>query len=449
MNSRKTDKTRKTIRQEVAGSSRRIRPRRMIVAGFICVILVGMVLIMLPVSSVSGQGISFADSLFTSASAVCVTGLVCVDPGTQMSTFGQTVLAVLIQIGGLGITSIGVIAALSAGGKFSIGKQRLLKEGLNLSSGKGLMGVVKAVLYMTICFELAGALLSYRSFCQDFTPGKAAGISVFHSIAAFNNAGFDIIGNYRSLVDYRTDIWLCTVTGGLIIFGGLGFFVIREIISGKRPGEWSLHTKCVLYSSLVLLGAGAVLLKMTEHETFTWQDAFFQSISARTAGFASVSVGDMTKCGLLILMGLMFIGASPGSTGGGIKTTTFFVLMRKMRSVIFNRHCSAFRRRISEEAITKAFLVFTLAAGIVFVGTLILCMLEPEFTFEQILFETVSAFATTGLSTGITPSLGDAGKYFLSIIMLVGRLGPLTMATIWSSREIPAASYSQEDITIG
>ena len=426
-----------------------IKPRRMIVLGFVCVILAGTVLLMLPASSASGKGLSFTEGLFTSTSAVCVTGLACVDPGAGLSAFGQVVLAALIQIGGLGITSIGVIAVLSAGGSFSIGKQQLLKEGFNLSSGKGLTGVVKAVLYMTIFFELAGALLSYPSFRKTFSPAKAAGISLFHSLASFNNAGFDILGNYRSLQDYHSDIWLCSVTGWLVIFGGLGFFVVSELASHKRPGQWSLHTKIVLSTSLVLLLSGTLLLKLTEGGAFSWQDAIFQSMSARTAGFATVSTGDMSSAGLMVIMGFMFIGASPGSTGGGIKTTTFFVLLRKIQSLISSRHCSAFKRHIPETTVAKAFLIFGMAICVIFIGTLILCILEPGFAFEHIVFETISAFATTGLSAGITPLLGDASKIFLSFIMFIGRLGPLTMATIWSSRELSAVTYSEENIAVG
>lgn len=429
--------------------SKRIKPRRMVVLGFLCVILAGTGLLMLPVSSSSDKGLNLIDSLFTSTSAVCVTGLSCIDPGLELSSFGQVVLGLLIQIGGLGITSIGVIAALAAGGKFGIGKQRLLKEGLNLSWGKGLMGIVRAVLYVTIIFELAGALLSYFSFSQHHETGRAIGISLFHSIASFNNAGFDILGNYKSLGDYRSDDWLCLVTSGLVIFGGLGFFVISEMASRRKPRQWSLHTKVVLSTTIVLLLLGTLLMKLTEGDSFSWLDAFFQSVSSRTAGFASVSIGDMSQAGLLVLMVLMFIGASPGSTGGGIKTTTCFVLFRKVQSIIFNKHCNAFRRQIPEDTVAKAFLVFNMAVGVIFLSTFVLCFQEHTFTFEQIFFEVISGFATTGLSTGITPFLSDVSKITIIVTMFVGRLGPLTMATIWMSRDMSAATYSEEGVAIG
>ena len=417
--------------------------------GFLCVILLGTLLLKLPISSETGESIPLVDCLFTSTSAVCVTGLASVDPGTTLSSFGEVVLALLIQIGGLGITSIGVIFIIATGGSMGIGKQRLLKESLNLSSGKGLMDVLKAVGFVTVSFELIGAVLSFITFSGDYPTGRAVGLSVFHSIAAFNNAGFDILGGFKNLLDYHADAWLCIVTSGLIIFGGLGFFVISELLAGRSPRRWSLQTKVVLSVTAALIVFGTLFLKWTECGNITWLEAYFQSVSARTAGFSSMAIGEMTQAGLLVLIVLMFIGASPGSTGGGIKTTTFFVLMRKMLSTVFNSHCTAFKRVIPENIVTKAFSVFTLAVGVVLASTFAVCMLEPDFTFEQILFEVVSGFATTGLSTGITPELSAASKVILSATMFVGRLGPLTIATIWLGRERSEASYSEEEVTIG
>lgn len=429
--------------------SKRLSPRRMIAAGFLMIILLGTVLLMTPVASADNTGISFVDSLFTSTSAVCVTGLVCVDPGVEFSLFGQIVLAVLIQIGGLGITSIGVIIILAAGGRFSMKSQRLIKEALNLSSGRGIKGVVQAVLYVTVAFELAGAACSFFSFSHDYSFAGAVRVSLFHSIAAFNNAGFDVLGNGNSLVNYQDDTWLCTVTSALIIFGGLGFFVITELASGKPPKRWSLQTKAVTTTTVGLIIAGMLLLKISEKGEFTWLDAFFQSVSARTAGFASVPVGSMSTAGLLVLMVLMFIGASPGSTGGGIKTTTFFVLMRKAHSIVSSRHCEAFGRTIPASTVTKAFMVFTMAASVIVGMVFVICMMEPDLTFQQIAFEVVSAYGTTGLSTGITPELSAASKVLLSLTMYTGRLGALTLATVWMSREVPECRYSEEDVMIG
>lgn len=210
------------------------KPRRLVVLGFAGTILLGTVLLALPVSSAGGTGMPLIDSYFTATSAVCVTGLSCVDVGKELSVFGQIVLAALIQIGGLSITSIGVMAILGARGKLRMGKQLVFREALNLSSGKELANVIRTVFYMTVIIELAGAVLSYPVFVHEFGAEKAVGISVFHSIASFNNAGFDLMGNYKSLMDYRGNSWLYFVTEVLIILGGLGFFVIKELLSGKK-----------------------------------------------------------------------------------------------------------------------------------------------------------------------------------------------------------------------
>lgn len=413
------------------------------------VILAGTVLLMLPVSSASGDSLAAVDCLFMSTSAVCVTGLATVDPGTGLSLFGKVVLAVLIQTGGLGITVIGVILIIAAGGRLSMGKQRLVKESLNLSSGKGLKDIMRGVAYMTITFEVAGAVMCFFSFNSNFEMSHAIGVSVFHSIASFNNAGFDVLGNFRSLTDYNDDIWLSIVTSILIVAGGIGFFVFSELISGKSVRRWSLHTKIVVSVTLFLIVIGTVLIKLTEGQGISLLEAFFHSVSSRTAGFASVDIGGFTKAGSIILMLLMFIGASPGSTGGGIKTVTAFVVFRHLVSVVFTKHCTAFKRKIPDGAIVKAFTVCLMAMLVVMTGTFILAAAEPEFSLHQIVFEVISAFSTTGLSMGITAELCSLSKIVLVFIMFIGRLGPLTIATIWLNRDLTAVNYSEEDIMIG
>ena len=427
---------------------KRLSPRKMFVLGFFGVIMAGTFLLMLPAASAK-EALGFADALFMSTSCVCVTGLATIDPGTGLTFFGQLVMAVLIQIGGLGITSIGVMVIMAAGGKFSISKQQLVKESLNLSSNKGLVDVVKSVSYVTLLFESAGVICAFITYGSIFPSGSALWKSIFHSVAAFNNAGFDLMGDFRSLVDFSDDIWLCVTTTGLIIFGGLGFFVIKELASLKHPRTWTLHTKVVLCTTICLILAGTLMLKITEGSSITWLEAYFQSVSARTAGFATISMGDVSKAGLLVIMVLMFIGASPGSTGGGVKTTTFFVLFKKSISTVLNGHCSAFRRQLPESSVMKAFMVSNLALLAIMLSTFAVCMLEPEFTFEQILFEVVSGFATTGFSTGITPELSEWSKVIISATMFVGRVGPLTLATMWLSRSQSAAHYSTEDVNIG
>lgn len=429
------------------GVLKKISPGRIMVLGFFSVILIGAILLKLPISIRDGQTVTFVDALFTSTSAVCVTGLIAVDTADTFTVFGRTVVALLIQIGGLGVTSVGVGFILLMGKKVGIKERMLIKESMNLDTMQGLVRLVKAVLIMTLSFELIGAILSYIVFSKDYTPLDALGISVFHSVAAFNNSGFDILGGLQNLIPYQSNILLNFTTCGLIIFGGLGFLVIREIIVYKKFSKFSLHTKVVIVMTALLLIGGTVFLKATED--ISWLGAFFFSTSARTAGFSTYPLSNFTNAGLFTLTILMFIGASPGSTGGGIKTTTMFTLFRSIYSTATNKHCTAFKRKIPANTIIKAFNLIILALLVVCMGTFMLSILEPNYSFMQLLFETTSAFGTVGLSTGITPDLTDPSKIILSIIMFIGRLGPMTMATIWSFKQTQGASYSEEAVIIG
>jgi trk system potassium uptake protein TrkH len=424
-----------------------ISPGRLIVLGFFMVIMIGAFLLMSPFSRRSGVDVSFVDALFTSTSAVCVTGLIAIDTADTFNLFGKTVVAMLIQIGGLGVTSIGVGLILLIGRNVGIKQRMLVKEALNLTSMKGIVKLIKAVIIMTISFEIVGAILSYIVFSKDYKPLDAVGISIFHSIAAFNNSGFDILGNFQNLSSYRDNILLNLVTCGLIIFGGLGFLTIKEIIEKHSFDKFSLHTKIVITMTGSLLIVGTVLLKFTEN--ISWLTAFFYSTSARTAGFSTAPLSGFTSAGLFTLVILMFIGASPGSTGGGIKTTTFFAIIKNVYSASTNKHCVAFKRELSKNTIAKASIIATLSLTLVVVDTFILSIIEPEFSFMQILFEVTSAFGTVGLSTGITPSLSDLSKLIITLTMFIGRLGPLTMATIWTFKPTSHVHYLEEDITIG
>ena len=426
---------------------KRQSPGRLIVLGFAGVILLGTFLLMMPVSVREGQQVSFINALFTSTSAVCVTGLIAIDTADHFTVFGRTIVALLIQIGGLGVTSVGVGLILLTGKRVGMKGRLMVKEAMNVGSLKGMVRLVKAVLLMTLCFEAAGAALSFLVFAQDYPPLQALGISVFHAVAAFNNSGFDILGGLRNLIPYQNDILLNLTTSGLIIFGGLGFLVILDIGRKRSFKKLCLHSKVVVTMSVILLAAGTLLLRATED--ISWLGAFFQSVSARTAGFSSYPIGEFTNAGLFVLIILMFIGASPGSTGGGIKTSTFFALVQATKSAATNQHCSAFHRKLPYEVLSKAFIITFLSMLVVCAGTFLLCILEPEYTFVQLLFEITSAFGTVGLSTGITPELGDAGKYIVILTMFIGRLGPLTIASIWSFRPAAAARYSEESITIG
>ena len=422
-------------------------PGRLIAAGFALVILAGAALLMLPVSVRDGAQVTPIDALFTSTSAVCVTGLIAIDTADHFTVFGRTIVALLIQVGGLGVTSVGVGFILVAGKRVGFKSRLLVREAMNMENGKGIVRLVKSILLMTLCFEGAGALLSFLDFVQDHPPVEAIGISIFHSIAAFNNSGFDILGGLRNLIPYQSNVLLNLTTCGLIIFGGLGFLVILDILKKRSFRKLTLHSKVVLSTTLALLLGGTLLLKATEN--VTWMGAFFQSVSARTAGFSTYPIGEFTNAGLFTLIVLMFIGASPGSTGGGIKTSTFFVLVQHVRSLFTKRHIGAFRRSIPFEVFSKACTVTLLSMLLVCGGTFLLCVLEPEYSFVQLMFEEVSAFGTVGLSTGITPDLGVASKLVLIFTMFAGRVGAFTLLTLWIDRPLPNIRYAEESITIG
>lgn len=422
-------------------------PARLITLGFAFVILTGMVLLKLPVSIRDGAEVTWINALFTSTSAVCVTGLIAIDTAEHFTVFGRTIVALLIQIGGLGVTSVGVGIILAAGKRVGFKERLLVKEAMNVSGIKGMVLLVKYVLLMTLCFETVGAALSFIVFVQKYSPLDALGISLFHSVAAFNNSGFDILGGLKNLIPYQDNVLLNLTTCGLIVFGGLGFLVILDILKTRSFKKLCLHSKAVILTSAALIVMGAVLLKCTEQ--ITWLGALFQSVSARTAGFSTYPIGQFTSAGLFILTILMFIGASPGSTGGGIKTSTLFVLLNVVKSTATNQHCSAFRRKIPDKVISKAFMISFLSLLVVCISTLVMCVLEPEYSFMQLLFECTSAFGTVGLSTGITPDLSVAGKLVIILTMFIGRLGTLTIITMWSFKQPANAVFTEENITIG
>ena len=427
---------------------RHLTPMQVIALGFAAIILSGTFLLMLPVAVNPGCKMPFYDALFTATSAVCVTGLVVADTADTFSLFGQTVIAVLIQIGGLGITTIGLGFITMAGKKTRMRDKVLLREALNYPSMLGLQGLIKWVLLTTFIVEAAGAVLSFFVFVQDFSVGHAAWVSVFHSIASFNNAGFDILGGGRGLSGYTDNIPLNLITALLIIAGRLGFFVISDVIKKRNIRKWSLHTKTVVLMYLILIFGGMFLLKITERN-ISWLGAFFTSVSTRTAGFSTYSIGDFSNAGLLVMMVLMLIGAAPGSTGGGIKVTTIFTLFRAVIAYPSGRSVTAFKRRISSSAVHTAFTVFTIALSVVFGCTLILSILEPEMSVSALLYESFSAYATVGLSTGITSEFCIPAKICLIAVMYMGRLGSLTIVSLFARKHTEYTELPLEQLPIG
>ena len=433
---------------KIIGFLRRQPPGRLIALGFAAVILLGSVLLIMPFSVQEGVEVRYIDTLYTSTSAVCVTGLIAIDAGDIFTPLGQAILAGLIQVGGLGVTSVGAGIIIAMGKRIDLKGRTLIREASNVDSSSGLVRLVKAILLTTLIFELAGAALSFLVFVQDYPPVRALGISLFHSIAAFNNSGFDILGNFQNLIPYRDDLLLNLVTCGLIFFGGIGFLVIREV--WQKRFCWrklSMHSRVVISVSVVLIVVGALLIKLTED--VTWLGAFFHSVSARTAGFSTYPLGEFNDTGLLVLAVLMFIGASPGSTGGGIKTSTFFALIQGIKSAATNKSEKAFRFAVPRDAFRKASVITLLALCVVIVGTYLMLIFDPQVTSMQALFEVVSAFGTVGLSTGITAGLSDASKLLSILIMYIGRLGPLTIASMWYFSHGERTRFPDGNLAIG
>lgn len=426
---------------------KKIGPYGLITIGFLLSILIGGTLLYLPISQKSGADVSLVDAFFITISAICVTGLSTIDVANSFNLFGYTIIALLIQIGGLGIVCAGLSIILLAGQKIGIKERILIKDSLNLNSLKGIVKLVKSIFRITFIIEFIGALFSFCSFIKYYKFKDAIVISIFHSISAFNNAGFDLIGNFRNLVPFENDILLNLTTSGLIILGGLGFIVINEIIEKKDFKKISLHSKIVIKMSMALLIIGTLVIYASSDISLL--ASFFTSVSSRTAGFNTVPIDSFNKVSLLFIMILMFIGASPSSTGGGIKTSTFYSLIKGTYSICSNKRCHSFKREISHETILKSFIVLFVGMIVVTSCLLCLCIFEPNIDLLDLLFESISAFATVGLSTGITPELSTISKIVIMITMFIGRVGGLTLLSLWTKKGKKYVSYPTEDILIG
>lgn len=426
---------------------KKIGPYGLITIGFLLSILIGGTLLYLPISQKAGADVSLVDAFFITISAICVTGLSTIDVANSFNLFGYTIIALLIQIGGLGIVCAGLSIILLAGQKIGIKERILIKDSLNLNSLKGIVKLVKSIFRITFIIEFIGALFSFCSFIKYYKFKDAIVISIFHSISAFNNAGFDLIGNFRNLVPFENDILLNLTTSGLIILGGLGFIVINEIIEKKDFKKISLHSKIVIKMSMALLIIGTLVIYASSDISLL--ASFFTSVSSRTAGFNTVPIDSFNKVSLLFIMILMFIGASPSSTGGGIKTSTFYSLIKGTYSICSNKRCHSFKREISHETILKSFIVLFVGMIVVTSCLLCLCIFEPNIDLLDLLFESISAFATVGLSTGITPELSTISKIVIMITMFIGRVGGLTLLSLWTKKGKKYVSYPTEDILIG
>ncbi|MDD2506684.1 MAG: TrkH family potassium uptake protein [Candidatus Cloacimonetes bacterium] len=427
---------------------------------FALVILIGTVLLMLPEASVQKQVTPFIDALFTATSATCVTGLSVQDTGGYFSLFGQLVILALIQVGGLGIMTISTAFALIMGRRLTLKLENVMHSVVGDNERLDMFQLLKNIVIVTVIIEMIGAILLFFGFARTLSPSQAMYNAIFVSISAFCNAGFSLFSN--SLMSYVDDPVVNLTITSLIILGGIGFAVIidlyRYAFKLDKVRKLSLHSKIVLSVSAILVLVGLVCLYITEYNG-VMQDfsisrrllsSLFQSVSARTAGFNTVDITSISPASVLVFLIMMFIGASPGSTGGGVKTTTFAVLILSVTSMLRGRReLSLFNRRIALSNFREAASLVTLSLGIVFIVAFLLFLVE-SLPFDKLMFEVISAFGTVGLSMGITAKLSAAGKILITILMYIGRIGPLTLIYALSMRKHePNIQYAEEKIAIG
>ena len=441
----------------------RLTPYQVLVLGFSFLILSGAFLLTFPICSQSGKGTSFVDALFTATSAVCVTGLVVVDTGTHYSSFGHTVIIFLIQAGGLGIMTMSTLFALLIGKKIRLKERLLMQEALNQLTVSGVVRLTIYIIKITLFVEfIGGTILALRWYPQFGLKGVYFGY--WHSISAFCNAGFDLFGSitgpFSGITAFVDDVTVNLTIAGLIVLGGIGFAVMYDVWTTRSFIKLALHSKIVLITSGVLIVCGTILIYLFEHanpETLAPLStqgkilgSFFQAVTPRTAGYNTIDIGKMYDGSLLLLIILMFIGASPSSTGGGIKTSTAAVLILAIWALIRGRNdAECFGRRIPKEYIYKAFSVMFISFMLVVIVTMALTITENA-GFINILFEVTSAFGTVGLTTGITPNLSLPGKLWLILTMFAGRVGPVTLALAIAMRVQKAQiQYPDGKIMIG
>ena len=422
---------------------------QVVLIGFLAIILAGSVLLCLPISSADGKVVSYVDALFTATTATCVTGLVTVPTVSTWSIFGQVIILLLIQIGGLGVITIAASIMMMLGKRIGIGNRILIQDSFNLNSLSGIVKFIKKVIFGTLIIEGIGALLYMTVFVPDFGI-KGIWISVFNSVSAFCNAGIDIISE-NSLCDYALNPVINLTTSFLIISGGIGFVVwwdVIEIIKNKKRRHLrflSLHSKIAISATAVLIVVGTILFFIFEYNNpLTMQSysliekveaSFFQSVTTRTAGFATIPQENFTNASSIVSLLLMFIGGSPVGTAGGIKTVTFVILLATAASVIKNkRTIDVFNRQISEKSIKKAIAVFATSFSVMTLSTILLSAASNA-DFLDMLYETVSATATVGLTRNFTASLNTVGKIIIIATMYFGRVGPISLAVAFKMRK--------------
>lgn len=419
-------------------------PARIIVSSFLLIILLGGFLLSLPISSRDGMTTGFIDSLFTSVSATCITGLVVFDTYTKWTLFGQLVILALIQIGGIGIVTISIFFYVMGGKKLGLRGRQLAKESINVTEMDGLSDLFKFIIKMTFFVEFFGAVILNFVFVKDFGLVKGIYISVFLSISAFCNAGFDVLGfqsQFGSLMSYNDNPVVIFTIGALIILGGLGFIVWYDLFNNIKNHKLLLHTKVVLImTAILIISVTGIFFILEYNNPLTIKDlsltekidaAFFQSVNLRTAGFSSIDVSKLRQITKVMSLIVMFIGGGPGSTSGGIKVTTLAILVMTVISVIKNKsETIIFKYKVNKNIVYRSFSMFFISIVVVLLGSVLLyysIRSDEVVNVINSMYEVISAFATVGVSSGVTKATGVFGKTVLMMIMFIGRVGPISL----------------------
>lgn len=439
---------------------RRFNTVQFITLMFLMIIFIGSFLLFLPISHQTGKQLTYIDALFVATSSVCVTGLTPINISQVLSPFGHIVMMILIEIGGLGFMSIALIVAMMFRKRVSLQSRLVIKEMLNLNNHGGVVKLLKFVVKFSVGVQLLGVILLGFQFIPEYGMKRGIFYSIFHAVSAFCNAGFDLFGD--SLLGYQQNPYVLLVISGLIISGGFGFIVWYDLIHWQDHRRFSLHTKIALMVTLSLLIGGTVLFSVTDRfyeMSFVKQltNSFFLSVTPRTAGFASIDYGSMSYAGLILTIVLMFIGGTSGSTAGGIKTTTLGVLLIQLVSTLRGRDEAEWQERsIPRNIVMKSFVLFFFASLLCLLSALVLSMTEysPQHSgIEYVLFEVVSAFATVGLTMGLTPHLTLFGKLLIMCLMFIGRVGLYTVMYALLRKELKDMgnkfNYPKETVLIG
>lgn len=437
-------------------------PSQILVIGFAAIILSGAILLNLPMASKDGNSVGFINALFTATSAVCVTGLVVVDTATHWTPFGQVIIIALIQIGGLGFMTMSTLLSLLVGRRITLRERIMMQEALNLDELEGLVRLTKSIIIATFTIEAAGAVIYSTVFVPEFGMKKGMIMGLFHSVSAFCNAGFDLIGGFKSFSPYVNNAVINFTTMLLIIIGGLGFTVWMDIYNNRSFGRLSLHSKVVLSVTGFLITVGALFLFMIEYNNPATMgglplsgkilSSLFHSVSPRTAGFNTIDNAAFTSSSKFLTIILMFIGGSPCSTAGGIKTTTAGILFLTVVSVITGREdAEVFEKRISKTIVYRA-LAVTAAGLFIVTGVTMILSIAENADFLTLMYESASAFGTVGLSLNYSPNLSLIGKLIVSATMFSGRVGPLTLVVALAqraSRHKSNLKYPEDKILVG